>query len=80
MTTRLNSPTATKTWGVLSIKGSYTHYGVAYRAGGSLQMITVIHGGGGSNRMITVFHNRGVPENDYSAPRIEGYYIRNIFS
>ena len=29
--------------------------------------------------MITVLH-RGGPENDYSVPRILGYYIRNIIS
>ena len=29
--------------------------------------------------MITLLH-RGVPEDDYSVPRILGYYIRNIIS
>ena len=35
--------------------------------------------GGGSSQMITVLQ-RGVLENDYSVPRILGYYISNIIS
>ena len=47
--------------------------------GWSLQMITVLQRGGGSSQMITVLQ-RGVLENDYSVPRILGYYISNIIS
>ena len=46
--------------------------------GWSLQMITVLQRGG-SSQMITVLQ-RGVLENDYSVPRILGYYISNIIS
>ena len=37
------------------------------------------HGWGESSQMITKLQ-RGVLENDYSVPRILGYYIRNIIS
>ena len=51
-----------------------------HRWGGwPFQMITVLQRGGGSSQMITVLQ-RGVLENDYSVPRILGYYISNIIS